>query len=72
MQSLMNVHFTCNGLYKLLGAYQAMLYFVFNENMVSVFVSHDIERDEWVCQIPFFPPYQTPDVSSLILLQKNR
>jgi len=25
---------------------------------VSVFVAHDPERDEWVCQIPIFPPFQ--------------
>ena len=36
----------------------AMLYFVFNERAVSVLVAHDPLKDEWVCQIPIFPPYQ--------------
>ena len=35
-----------------------MLYFVFNEKSVCVFVAHDPAKDEWVCQIPVFPPYQ--------------
>jgi len=30
--------------------------------MVAVFVSHDIRKDEWVCQIPYFPPFQHPSV----------
>eukprot|EP00597_Dinobryon_sp_UTEXLB2267_P003333 CAMPEP_0170060760 /NCGR_PEP_ID=MMETSP0019_2-20121128/2585_1 /TAXON_ID=98059 /ORGANISM="Dinobryon sp., Strain UTEXLB2267" /LENGTH=636 /DNA_ID=CAMNT_0010266427 /DNA_START=95 /DNA_END=2002 /DNA_ORIENTATION=+ len=59
MQSLLNVHFSCQGLHKLLTPRPAMLYFTFNERMVAVFVSHDVRKDEWVCQIPFFPPYQT-------------
>ena len=36
-----------------------MLYFVFNEQTISVFVHHDPSRDEWVCQIPVFPPFQS-------------
>ena len=27
--------------------------------MVSVLVAHDPREDEWVCQVPFFPPYQS-------------
>lgn len=37
----------------------AMLHFVYNENIVCVFVCHDVREGIWVCQIPFFPPYQT-------------
>ena len=36
-----------------------MLYFVFNAATVAVFVAHDPERDEWVCQVPVFPPFRT-------------
>jgi len=36
-----------------------MLYFVFNEHMVAVFVGHDPVKDEWVCQLPIFPPFQS-------------
>ncbi len=38
-----------------------MLYFVFNERTVCVFVHHDPSQDEWVCQIPVFPPFQSLD-----------
>lgn len=30
--------------------------------MVGVFVAHDPQADEWVCQIPFFPPFQSAKV----------
>lgn len=30
--------------------------------MVAVFVAHDATTDEWVCQIPYFPPFQSPEV----------
>jgi 2-polyprenyl-6-methoxyphenol hydroxylase-like FAD-dependent oxidoreductase len=62
MQSLVNVHFTCKGLRELLTPRSAMLYFVYNEAMVGVFVAHDPQADEWVCQIPFFPPFQSAKV----------
>lgn len=64
MQHLMNVHFVCPGLSDHLQARPAMLYFVSNPAMVAVFVSHDPMKDEWVCQIPYFPPFQQPSVSS--------
>ncbi len=37
-----------------------MLYFVYNESVISVFVAHDIRRGVWVAQLPFFPPFQSP------------
>jgi 2-polyprenyl-6-methoxyphenol hydroxylase-like FAD-dependent oxidoreductase len=64
LQTLMNVHFTCEGLFQKLQPRSAMLYFVFNEHTVSVFVAHDPSKDEWVCQIPIFPPFRTPQVTS--------
>ena len=36
-----------------------MLYFVFNEELVCVLVAHDPSKDEYVCQIPIFPPFQS-------------
>lgn len=62
MHTLMNIHFTCHGLLDLLQPRPAMLYFSFNEGLVSVFVAHDPVRDEWVCQIPIFPPFKNPEV----------
>eukprot|EP01035_Chromulina_nebulosa_P019032 gene19032-24852_t len=59
LQTLLNVYFTCKGLHNHLKPRPAMLYFVFNETMVAVFVGHDPMKDEWVCQIPIFPPYQS-------------
>lgn len=61
LQTLLNVHFICKGLSSRLSPRPAMIYFVFNEVAVSVFVAHDPLKDEWVCQIPVFPPYRTPD-----------
>lgn len=71
LQTLMNVHFTCPGLKARLQPRPAMLYFVFNEALVAVFVAHDPESDEWVCQVPLFPPYRTSqdfDEQSLLRL----
>ena len=62
MHTLMNIHFTCKGLSDLLAPRPAMLYFAFNEALVAVFVAHDPEKDEWVCQIPIFPPFRNPEV----------
>jgi 2-polyprenyl-6-methoxyphenol hydroxylase-like FAD-dependent oxidoreductase len=58
IQTLINVHFRCAGLADLLQPRPAMLYFTFNEVSVAVFVAHDPAKDEWVCQIPIFPPFQ--------------
>lgn len=62
IQHLVNVHFSCPGLRNKLKPNTAMLYFVFNEAMVGVYVAHDASSDEWVCQIPYFPPFQTLQV----------
>ena len=40
---------------------------IFLQNVVAVLVAHDISRDEWVAQIPFFPPFQTPEVRNNLL-----
>ncbi|KAL7426473.1 hypothetical protein ACHAXH_000353, partial [Discostella pseudostelligera] len=65
IQNLINVHFRTNtSLSKYLMRRQnnqAMLHFVYNSQLVGVFVCHDGHKGEWVLQIPFFPPYQTMD-----------
>ena len=43
---------------------QTILIYCF-QRAVAVFVSHDVSRDEWVCQIPYFPPYQSQEVDEL-------
>ena len=60
MQYLINVHFHCPDLQYHLEGRHAMLYFVFNEQAVAVFIAHDIKSGEWVVQIPYFPPHQSP------------
>lgn len=67
MHTLMNIHFTCRGLSDLLKPRPAMLYFVFNQALVAVFVAHDTQNDEWVCQIPIFPPFRNPEVGNMLL-----
>jgi hypothetical protein len=36
-----------------------MLYFLFNKDLVSVLVCHDIRNGEFVLQVPYFPPIET-------------
>ena len=64
MQHLVNVHFTSPKLANALRAAgrAAMLYFVFNPDVVAVVVAHDVTEDgagDFVAQIPFFPPTQS-------------
>ena len=61
MQHLINVHFRTNEALSniLMREDAAMLYFVYNAQLVGAFVCHDGKKGEWVLQIPFFPPYQT-------------
>ena len=35
----------------------AMLYFLYNPDLVSVLVCHDIPKGEFVLQVPYFPPF---------------
>jgi hypothetical protein len=71
MHTLMNIHFTCPGLRELLSPRPAMLYFVFNESLIAVFVAHDPDSDEWVCQIPIFPPFQNPEVYTCMCIRAH-
>lgn len=36
-----------------------MLYFIYNEKVISVLVCHDIEAGEFVLQVPFYPPFES-------------
>ena len=41
-------------------SYPGMLHFCYNEHVVCAFVLHDMQgKGSWVCQIPYFPPFQT-------------
>ncbi|CAH0492627.1 unnamed protein product [Peronospora farinosa] len=59
MQSIANVHFTSKALSDAASENPAMLYFVFNKNVVGVLIAHDLNQGEWVFQIPFFPPQES-------------
>ncbi|CAG9465106.1 unnamed protein product [Pedinophyceae sp. YPF-701] len=39
----------------------AMLYFVYGPAAIAVLIAHDLRRGEFVVQIPYFPPHQTPE-----------
>jgi 2-polyprenyl-6-methoxyphenol hydroxylase-like FAD-dependent oxidoreductase len=63
LQHLMNIHFKCPSLKDYFYHNKnrpAMLYFVFNEKTICVIVAHDINNDEYVCQLPYFPPFEQP------------
>ncbi|KDO25968.1 hypothetical protein SPRG_08621 [Saprolegnia parasitica CBS 223.65] len=55
LQSLVNVHFTSHKLAEHARTCPAMLYFVFNHSVIGVLIAHDLEKGEWVFQIPCFP-----------------
>lgn len=51
MQHLLNAHFTSTALANIAARRPAMLYFVFNPEVVAVVVAHDISRGEFVAQV---------------------
>ncbi|CAK4068103.1 unnamed protein product [Aphanomyces euteiches] len=55
LQSLVNVHFTSHELSNHARKAPAMLYFVFNPQVIGVLIAHDLAAGEWVFQIPCFP-----------------
>ena len=62
IQHLMNIHVRlsdqqASGLHA--GGNHAMLYSVFSRHVVAMVVCHSV--GEYVIQIPYFPPYQTPE-----------
>jgi 2-polyprenyl-6-methoxyphenol hydroxylase-like FAD-dependent oxidoreductase len=62
MQHLINVHFSSPALGASLleSGRAAMLYFIFNADVIAVVVAHDLRRGEFVAQLPYFPPLQAP------------
>lgn len=74
MQNLINVHFKSTELSKLLFKYNslAMLYFIFNKDLVMVLVAHDLREGDFIAQIPYFPPLQsiqdfTPEICKKLI-----
>lgn len=62
LQHFVSVHFRAPGLAPRLARQSpAMLYFVFHPRVIAVLVAHNIEKGEWVAQIPYFPPLQQAD-----------
>ncbi|ETN09290.1 hypothetical protein PPTG_11736 [Phytophthora nicotianae INRA-310] len=59
LQSIANVHFTSKALSEAARENPAMLYFVFNKEVVGILIAHDFNQGEWVFQIPFFPPQES-------------
>jgi len=37
----------------------AMLHFIYNSNVVSVLVNHDVKEGIFVLQVPYFPPVES-------------
>ena len=54
MQHLINIHFKAPDLRKHLQDREAMLYFVFNAEVISVLVAHDLTTGEFVAQVCHF------------------
>ncbi|KAK9842673.1 hypothetical protein WJX74_000512 [Apatococcus lobatus] len=74
LQHLVNIHFFCPDLWQHISHRPAMLYFVFNSEVVSVLVGHDLPNGELVAQVPIYPPQQsledfTPEVCQHIVRQ---
>lgn len=51
IQHLVNIHFMASGLEEHLRGREAMLYFVFNSEVISVLVAHDLKLGEFVAQV---------------------
>ena len=63
MQHLINIHFISPKLGEELKLYdrQGMLYFIFGPGVIAVMVAHNLDTGEFVAQVPYFPPLQSPD-----------
>ncbi|CCO15870.1 predicted protein [Bathycoccus prasinos] len=59
-QTLGNIHFVSRSLAKRIKekSNEAMLYFVFNKNIVGVVVAHDLREGEFALQLPYHAPVQ--------------
>eukprot|EP00624_Nannochloropsis_granulata_P000109 evm.model.NODE_1036_length_14192_cov_28.241686.3 len=61
IQHLVNVHFSSRALAQATEHRPAMLFFLFNAQVICVLVAHHFPTGEFVAQLPFFPPVQSPD-----------
>ena len=59
-QTLGNIHFVSRSLAKRIEekGNEAMLYFVFNKDIVGVVVAHDLCKGEFALQLPYHAPIQ--------------
>ena len=51
MQHLINIHFFSDRMGQMAAGRPGMLYFVFNAQVVTVMVAHDIKKGEFVAQV---------------------
>jgi 2-polyprenyl-6-methoxyphenol hydroxylase-like FAD-dependent oxidoreductase len=63
IENFISIHFECPELWRLMDARGAMLYFIFNPQVIACMVAHHVERGTWVAQVPFFPPLQNGQIS---------
>lgn len=64
LQHFVSMHFQSKELgRRLLESRPAMLYFAFNETGAKVVVAHDLSTGLFNLQVPFFPPFQGPDLN---------
>ncbi|CDW87725.1 polyketide hydroxylase-like [Stylonychia lemnae] len=63
IQNFVNLHFRSKEIGELMKKQDrtSMLYFLYNQDLVSVLVCHDIDEGEFVLQVPYFPPIESID-----------
>jgi len=57
LQNFINIHFRSADVGQLMlqSGETGMLYFLYNADLISVLVCHDLEKGEFVLQVPFYP-----------------
>ncbi|KAK1267480.1 hypothetical protein QJS04_geneDACA016700 [Acorus gramineus] len=72
LQKLISVHFLSEDLGQyLLHHRPGMLFFIYNPEAIGVLVAHDLSQGEFVMQVPFYPPQQSPEDFSPKKLLRN-
>ena len=51
LQHLVNIHFNCPSIWRLVAKRPAMLYFVFSSEVIAVLVAHNLKEGELVAQV---------------------
>lgn len=64
LQNFVNVHFRSKefGRHMMNEKSGGMLYFIYNKDLISVLVCHDIEQGEFVLQVPYYPPIESMEM----------